>query len=290
MADDSTGEPQAPAAGGPGGHDLRVISFGGGVQSTCLLVLAAQHRIDFSTFLFANVGDDSEDPATLEYVERYSKPYAAAHGIDLIELSRIRRDGTTETLYGRLTRPESRSLPIPVRMPNGAPGTRSCTADFKIKVIGRWLRAHGASASNPATVGIGISLDEILRVNKRRATPYELPVYPLLDHTPPLRRSDCLRIITAAGLPVPGKSACWFCPFRRPTNWAEWRRDRPDIFAKACELEALLNRRREMLGRHPVWLTRFNMPLAEAIGEAPEMLPGLDDLDDTGCDNGSCFT
>jgi hypothetical protein len=45
-----------------------------------------------------------------------------------------------------------------------------------------------------------------------------------------------------------------------------------------------------MLGRHPVWLTRFNMPLAEAIGEAPEMLPGLDDLDDTGCDNGSCFT
>ena len=27
---------------------------------------------------------------------------------------------------------ESRSLPIPVRMSNGAPGNRSCTADFKI--------------------------------------------------------------------------------------------------------------------------------------------------------------
>lgn len=36
----------------------------------------------------------------------------------------------------------------------------------------------------------------------------------------------------------------------------------------------------------PEWLTWFNMPLAEAIGEANEMLPGPDDLDDTG----SCFT
>jgi hypothetical protein len=42
---------------------LRVISYGGGVQSTALLVLAAQGRIDFGVFLFANVGDDSDpDP------------------------------------------------------------------------------------------------------------------------------------------------------------------------------------------------------------------------------------
>jgi hypothetical protein len=269
---------------------LRVISYGGGVQSNALLVLAAQQQIDFRTFLFANVGDDSEDPATLDYLERVARPYAKRHGIDLVELHRVKRDGSRETLYGRLTRPESRSLPIPVRMPNGAPGTRSCTADFKIKVVGRWLKAHGAHATNPATVGIGISLDEILRINKRRAMPYEVPVYPLLDHTPPLRRSDCLRIIAAAGLPIPPKSACWFCPFRRPSGWSETRRDRPDIFARACELEALLNRRRTMLGRHPVWLTRFNKPLAEAIVEAPDTLPGIDDLDQASCDNGMCFT
>ncbi len=269
---------------------LRVISYGGGVQSTALLVMAAHGEIDFRTFLFANTGDDSEDPATLDYIARHARPFAARHGIELVVLHRTRRDGSTETLYGRLTREGSRSLPIPVRMPNGAPGTRSCTADFKIKVIGRWLRAHGATPTHPATVGIGISLDESIRVNKRRAMPYELPVYPLLEHAPPLRRSDCLRIIAAAGLPVPGKSACWFCPFRRPANWAEWRRDRPDVFARACELEALLNRRRAELGRHPVWLTRFNRPLAEAIGTAPPTIPGLDDVDSSGCDNGACFT
>ncbi|WP_281901555.1 phosphoadenosine phosphosulfate reductase [Phytohabitans aurantiacus] len=243
-------------------------------------------------FLFANVGDDSEDPATLDYLRRYAMPYAAEQGIELVELHRTRRDGSAETLYGRLTKPGSRSLPIPVRMSSGAPGTRSCTADFKVRLVGRWLKQHGATAATPATVGIGISLDEVQRVNNRRAMPYERPVYPLLDHTPPLRRIDCQRIIAAAGLPVPGKSACWFCPMKRPAAFAEMRRDRPDLFARACDLEDLLNARREQLGKDPVWLTRFNRPLHEAVPAAQDMLPGFDTTDDEDmtCDNGTCFT
>lgn len=268
---------------------MRTFSYGGGVQSTAALVLAARGVIDFPVFLFANVGADSEDPATLAYLERYAKPFAALHGIQLHELHRQRRDGTAETLYGRLTRSGSRSLPIPVRMSNGAPGTRSCTADFKIRVIGRWLKAHGASADTPATVGIGISLDEIQRVNNRRVMPYERPVYPLLDHDPPLRRHDCERIIRSAGLPIPPKSACWFCPFHQPLVWAEMRRDRPRLFNRACDLEHTLNERRAVLGKDPVYLTRFNAPLDRAISEAGPMLPGLGD-DDIGCDNGACFT
>lgn len=268
----------------------RVVSYGGGVQSTALLVLAATRRIDFRTFLFANVGDDSEDPATLAYIAEHAAPYAKAHGIDLRILHRVRRDGTTETLHGRLVKEGSRSLPIPVRMSNGAPGTRSCTTDFKIRVIGKWLKANGASPQSPATVGIGISLDEIERVNARRAMPYEIPTYPLLDQDPPLRRNDCVRIIAAAGLPVPPKSACWFCPFHRPATWAEMRRDRPDLFDRSCALEDLLNERRLFLGKDAVYLTRFNRPLAQAIPAAPDMLPGFDPADETSCDNGMCFT
>lgn len=33
------------------------------------------------------------------------------------------------------------------------------TVDFKIKVVGRWLKRHGATPQHPAVVGIGISLD-----------------------------------------------------------------------------------------------------------------------------------
>lgn len=267
---------------------LTVASYGGGVQSTALLVLAAQHRLDLPVFLFANTGDDSEHPQTLHYVRSVAAPYAHAHGIELRELHRTRRDGSAETLYGRLTRPGSRSLPIPVRMSSGAPGTRACTSDFKIAVLGRWLKAHGATAKQPATVAVGISRDEWHRAHNRRVNPYERVVYPLLDLG--LDRSACMHIIRDAGLSVPGKSACWFCPFRRPSAFAEMRRDNPDLFARACALEDLLNERRRALGKDPVWLTRFNAPLADAVAAAQDTLPGLDVTDDATCDNGACFT
>lgn len=273
------------------GDRLNVVAYGGGVQSTALLVLAAQRRIDARVFLFANVGADSEDPLTMAYLDRYARPFAAAHSIELIELHRVRRDGSPETLYGRLTKAGSRSLPIPVRMAGGAPGTRSCTVEFKIRVTGRWLRQHGASAATPAVVGIGISLDEVERVNNRRAMPYELPTYPLLDHDPPLRRADCERIIAAAGLPIPAKSSCWFCPLHRPSAWAAMRRDRPHLFDQACEMEDLLNDRRAALGKDPVYLTRFGRSLRVAVRAAQAVLPGVDDPGDEGpCDNGRCFT
>ncbi|MEU5993322.1 phosphoadenosine phosphosulfate reductase [Spirillospora sp. NPDC047418] len=261
----------------------RAFSYGGGWQSTTALVLAAQGRIDFQTFLFANVGDDSEHPATLAYIRDHAAPYATAHGIDLRQLHRIPRDDTTETLYGGLIRGGSRSTPIPVRMSNGAPGARSCTTDFTTRVIGRWLKAHGASATNLAT--IAISLDEIHRANTRRHEPYENIVYPLLGLR--IRRTDCPRIIRSAGLPVPPKSACWFCPFHRLTFWQDMRHTQPALFTKACHLETTINQRRNDLGKDPVYLTRYNAPLAD-VTSSIDTLP-FDDGDGT-CDSGWCCT
>ncbi|SFW12726.1 phosphoadenosine phosphosulfate reductase [Amycolatopsis australiensis] len=267
---------------------LSVISYGGGVQSTAMLVLAAQGHILIDAALFANVGDDSEHPATLRYVRDVAEPWATKHGLALHVLDRVKRDGTTETLWQRLTRPGSRSLPIPVRMSNGAPGTRSCTADFKIRVIGKWLRAHGASAAAPATVNIGISVDEIHRANTRRVEPHEHIVYPLLDLR--MRRTDCARLIAAAGLPVPPKSACWFCPYHRPSVWATMRAEEPALFNRACHLEDLLNARRAALGKDAVYLTRFGRPLRDVVDPGVQLLPLLPADTDSGCDSGWCMT
>ncbi|ULR53854.1 phosphoadenosine phosphosulfate reductase [Streptomyces deccanensis] len=271
----------------PSESPMRVISYGGGVQSTALLVLAAQREIDFSTFLFANVGDDSEHPATLAYVREIAIPYAERAGLHIYELKRRRRDGATETLMQRLNRPDTRSIPIPVRMANGAPGRRNCTADFKIKVVGRWLREHGATAKAPAAVGIGISLDEIHRANRRRREAHEVIEYPLLDLG--LRRDDCERIITEAGLPVPPKSSCFFCPFRTVDAWRHQRRHEPELFAQSVRLEETINRRRAALGRDDVYLTRYGIPLTQAI---PDESPGEGEVDegDGACDSGWCMT
>ncbi|MFG2143705.1 phosphoadenosine phosphosulfate reductase [Streptomyces sp. NPDC048696] len=264
---------------------MKAVSFGGGVQSVGLLVLAARRVIPYRTFLFANVGDDSEDPATLDYVRDVAQPYAAKHGIQLHTLDRTTRAGETETLWGRMMRQGSRALPIPVRMSNGAPGTRGCTRDFKIQVIGRHLRRHGASAASPATVAVGISLDEVSRAANRRTEPYERVTYPLLDLG--MRRTDCQKVIADEGLPMPGKSACWFCPLKPLSAWREMRRDRPHLFLRACSLEEALNETRIWAGKgnDPVFLTRTGRPLAEAVRKAQDELPF-----DVGCDSGWCMT
>ncbi|MGW0948478.1 phosphoadenosine phosphosulfate reductase [Streptomyces sp. NPDC002623] len=235
----------------------------------------------------ANVGDDSENPGTLRYVEEYARPFAVEHGIELALLDRRKRDGSTETLMQRLNRPDIRSIDIPVRMANGAPGNRSCTADFKIKVIGKELKRRGATEGSPAVIGIGISVDEIHRANNRKVEPHEVITYPLLDLG--LRRTDCARVIRDAGLPVPPKSSCFFCPFHRPETWHDQRRDEPELFEKSCQLEELLNERRDELGKDHVYLTRFNRPLRQAIPDGVDLLPMFDEADGD-CDSGYCFT
>ena len=269
---------------------MRIISYGGGVQSTALCVLAVQGKIGHvDAALFSNVGDDSEYPATITYVREKMVPLCAERGLAVHDLHRVKRNGDTETLWQRLMKPGSRSLPIPVRMPDtGAPGTRNCTAEFKIKVITKWIRAHGATQDAPATVCIGFSTDEAHRANNRSASPYETPEFPLLDLR--LSRTDCKNIISRAGLPVPPKSACFFCPFHRPAMWSKMRRDEPVLFQKSVDLEATLLARRVELGRDPVYLTRFGKPLADAIEERQADLPGLLDPDTDSCDEGYCWT
>jgi hypothetical protein len=306
---------------------LDTCSYGGGHQSTALLVLARRGVIPTRTFLFCNVGDDSEHPGTLEYVRTVAQPYADHHGIDLQTLTRQKRDGTTETLMGRLMREDSRSLPIPVRMSNGAPGNRSCTADFKIRVVGRWLKHHGATAENPAQVSIGISLDEIARANTSVKDDWERVIYPLVgigtETGLKMRRVDCDRLIQSeplppevavqvkqavadglltvpavvsqlersgyTTLPIPPKSSCFFCPFHRPAAWADLARERPDLFERSAELEETLNVRRATRGKDPVFLTRFAIPLRDAIDTDQETLPGMDESD-AQCDSGYCWT
>ena len=138
-----------------------------------------------------------------------------------------------------------------------------------------------------ATVGVGISVDEIHRANARRAEKYERIVYPLLDLR--LRRSDCPAIIRAAGLPVPPKSARWFCPLHQFGRWADLRRERPVLFGRACALEDLLNARRDELGKDHVYLSRYGTPLRTVV-PGTQVLPFGDDDGDGGCDSGWCFT
>jgi hypothetical protein len=278
---------------------IHAFSFGGGVQSTAALVLAAQGKLPatddsnrWDCFLFANVGEQAESPSTLRYIEDFAMPFAEMHGIEVRELRKVRRDGTPRDLYDDL-HTGSRSIGIPVRMASGAPGTRRCTVDFKIAVIQKELRRMGARDEDGkrAIVGIGISMDELQRAKDwgvpNPQSPIQVKEYPLLRLR--LRRRDAMQIIAEAGLPEPPRSACWFCPFHSRAEWTRLKRERPDLFDKAVSLERMLNDRRLELGKDQVWFTDFLRPLDQVIHDQMT----LDDEwggDGATCDTGHCFT
>lgn len=252
------GTPQGGATGGAG-MTIRAISLGAGVQSTALLVLAAQREIDFPLAIFANVGDDSENPATIDYMHEYAIPYAAANGIELVTVRHEK-----ETLYQKTMRQSGVS--IPMRLPNtGAPAARGCTRDFKVAPIARELKRRGATRNEPATVALGISIDEWHRM-KDSTVAHEVFAYPLVDRR--MDRAACEAVIVAAGLPVPPKSSCWFCPWTSPTRWRSMMRNDPDTFARAVQFERDVNAKP---GGLTVWLTDALKPLDEAIQEDGQM-------------------
>ena len=256
---------------------MKIFSYGGGVQSTAALILAAQGRIDFQTFLFANVGTDSENPATIRYFDEVAVPFAEGHGLQLIELEKT-RNGLPDTIYQHILESPS-SIGIPVYMATGAPGNRSCTIDYKVKVVEKWLRKHDGY---PAEIGIGFSLDEFQRMTTAHDTEKKRNVYPLIDLR--LTRADCLQIIQQAGLPTPPKSSCYFCPFHSMKVWQEMRLKQPGLFQKAVELEAFINRKRDAIGKDHVWLSRKLKPLAMATTDLTQL-----SFEDDVCDTGYCF-
>lgn len=91
-----------------------------------------------------------------------------------------------------------------------------------------------------------------------------------------------------AGLPEPPRSACWFCPFNSGRRWSELRRDRPELFERAVELERALSARSVALGRDEVFFHRRAVAL-DQTPTAQDMLPGFGP-GEAGCDNGACWT
>lgn len=261
----------------------RFFSYGGGVQSTAVMVLAARQQVQYDFFVFANVGNDSESPGTLKFVEEIAKPYAREHGIKLRTVQRAYASKEAyPTLYRVLTDNDRAGVPIPVYgSETGAPWKRACTHSWKIEPLIAYCRYWGATKEQPATVGLGISVDEMQRAKSDSGTPYQVLEYPLLDLN--LTRQDCINIIESEGMPVPPKSSCWFCPFHSRREWERIRREEPATFAQAVDLEIRLNERQVAQGKGKVYLTPTKRPLDEAVNDQCSLF-GND------CDSGYCFT
>jgi hypothetical protein len=267
----------------------RILSWGGGVQSMALTVLQAQGRLrnPFDYFVFANVGADSENPATLAYVDEVAKPYMLKHSVPFVEVAKTVR-GKPESLLAYIYR-TPKSVPIPMYFTVSGLGRRSCTQDFKVRAVDKWVRTQGFQY---VTMGLGISLDEYHRArdtqwhDKGGGDTYgflKRREYPLIDLH--MRRNDCKQVVRDAGLPPAPKSSCWFCPFTKHNEWVEMKRERPEMFAQAVALEEKINSKSDFRGQYAS-LHISRKPIANAVGNQLPMFPEWE-MDN--CESGYCF-
>jgi hypothetical protein len=249
---------------------LTALSLGAGVQSTTLLLLAAEGALPKpDVAIFADTG--WEPASVYRQLDRLTA-VAADAGIELIRVSRgnLRTDSID---------PEHRfaSVPYFIRNPDGSDGIgrRQCTAEYKLAPIRRKIRElPGAAAPNRRVPTgriceqwVGFSLDEVARANRQRDSvglQYLRTEYPLLDLG--MTRKDCQRWLAACGWGETPKSACIRCPFHGNRAWRDLRDNHPDEWADAVAFDAAIRRggARGTSLRGTAYLHRSRVPLDQA--------------------------
>ena len=85
--------------------------------------------------------------------------------------------------------------------------------------------------------------------------------YPLIEDWH-WTRDDCIRAIQEAGLPLPGKSSCFFCPSMKREEIEALKRQHPDLYRRALAIEenAMPHLKTvKGLGRNYAWKERYGM-------------------------------
>jgi len=211
-----------------------VISYGVGTDSTALLVEAHRRCIRPDLIVWADTG--SEHPRTYAYLTVIRDWLASVGFPDLTVTRWIRRDGSHTPLHEVC---EDRK-----ELPSAAYGYAGCSSKWKRQPIDRLIDTHPdviAALQHGEVVErwVGYSVDEEHRIGRLPTDgPYRWRA-PLAEWD--IDRADARQAIICAGLPLPGKSACWLCPHTRPAEVRALRAEHPDLYQRAVAIEAGAN-------------------------------------------------
>lgn len=211
-----------------------VVAYGGGVDSTAMLIWMHQNQIPVDLILFADTG--CEQPHTYEYLP-IMNGWLTAHGMpEIIVVEYVDRNGDRLTLEQECLRSGT--------LPALAYGHKKCSLKHKIepqeKFCNNYQPCRDVWARGEKVVKyIGYDAGEGRR--RDHAIVYDMQdqkyrkEYPLIDCG--WGREECVAAIKQEGLPVPGKSSCFFCPaMKRQEIRTLYHRHR-DLFDRAIAIE-----------------------------------------------------
>jgi hypothetical protein len=219
-----------------------VISYGGGVQSTALVILAMREQWSVEEIVHVDLLD-AESPRTREYVA-----YLTGWLWDTYK----RRITIIESdLYGdMLKHPEFTPVPWHGKRESFML-RRQCTRQYKVLPIARYL--YQKYPKGRINLMLGISADEWHRVRESSYSRID-HVYPLVERM--ITRRHCREIIEQEELILPWKSSCWFCPFRSTGSQHTLLKHYPRLQGMARELEERINAARAERGKPEISVVR----------------------------------
>jgi len=203
----------------------KLISWGGGVNSTAMIISELKKEKYNPAIVFADTGN--ERPETYAYIRLFKKYLERNWDKTIYTLTpRTHREYYSARIRNNpINTIEEYSLFF-----NVVPFVRGrwCTSEFKRDAIRRWGKARGIF-----THLIGIHAGESGRV-KESYGKYKTE-YPLFEDG--IDQRDCEEIIKGEGLPIPIKSGCFFCPYQKLSEWKRLYKKYPHLFQRAIALE-----------------------------------------------------
>lgn len=248
---------------------LRVLSLGAGVQSTTLALMAAHGELGFrvDSAVFADTGDEPQ--AVYDHLRWLRSGNVLPFPVHVVS--------ATASLGAELLAGNDEAR-IPLFVGSGGLANRQCTRNFKLRPLKKKVRdllgagARGRAKRGAAESLIGISTDEIIRM-KPSGVQFIDNRHPLIERR--MSRSDCKGWLVRNGYPIPPKSACVQCPFRRNVQWRAMRREAPADFAKACRFDEAIRAPDQVERfRGRLYVHEQRVPLAEADLKEPDRAQG----------------
>lgn len=210
---------------------LLVVAYGGGTNSTAMLCGFRERDIKPDLILFADTG--GEHPSTYEHVAHMDGMCRVWWGIG-IETVRKTYQGGFEGLEGECIRGR--------KLPALAYGRKACSMKYKTQPQTQRLKARMDELDVKSAVrAIGYDAGENHRANNINGEDlkkgrYVRNWFPLLEWQ--WRRQECVEAIRRHGLPLPGKSACFFCPAMKRGEIIKLKNESPELFARALAIES----------------------------------------------------
>lgn len=265
-----------------------VVNYGMGTNSTAMLVEATRRGIIVDLIVAADTGDEFK--RTYRYCQDFSS-WLVAHGQPFVTMTRwTRQDGSFV--------PISALCMARKELPSKAYGLSGCTSKWKQQPIDKLVKAHVAvqaawSRGELVERWIGYDAGEPERSERmlaknpqptriRNGKVETLPRWrwrtPLVEWD--MGRDECIKAIQDAGLPLPGKSACFHCPSTTKRELDRMVIEEPEALQRALAIED--NARPGLtsvkgLGRRFSWREYLEGRAPVDSGDAPDIECGCFD-------------